>query len=40
MNRPWVTIHNLASLDGRLGGFPADMGCTTSSQAGGRTRRS
>lgn len=26
MDRPRVTIHNLTSLDGRLDGFPADMG--------------
>lgn len=26
MNRPRVIIHNLTSLDGRLGGFPADVG--------------
>jgi 2,5-diamino-6-(ribosylamino)-4(3H)-pyrimidinone 5'-phosphate reductase len=26
MDRPRVTIHNLTSLDGRLDGFPADVG--------------
>jgi 2,5-diamino-6-(ribosylamino)-4(3H)-pyrimidinone 5'-phosphate reductase len=26
MDRPRVTIHNLTSLDGRLNGFPADVG--------------
>lgn len=26
LDRPWVTLHNLASLDGRLDGFAADIG--------------
>lgn len=40
MDRPRVTIHNLISLDGRLDGFPADVGLYYELAVGCRIRQS